>query len=244
MNDLPMTEVERKKKLIESNKKERMNFEKALENSNDKPLDDVIENNTESISKMKVKGKLMNEENKLKKLFQIAKESSISKDDYNIQNNLQQNNNFIKLFILKHNYSYTKKDLDKLVNVIAIFLLDFFENVWKYQGKIEKKDEEKIVKKVYCYFPYIKYRFSLADNQINMLICGHAYHKKCFQLQDNSNILLLEDCDLNKAEILNSKIENNQLNKRIAAFVENSSHFESINLSDKNKFSYTSHNLL
>ncbi|CAG8489770.1 1779_t:CDS:2 [Cetraspora pellucida] len=62
-----------------------MDFEEALEDSNDKLLDDVIENNTESISKAKVKGKLINKENKLKKLSQIAKESGVSKDNYNIQ---------------------------------------------------------------------------------------------------------------------------------------------------------------
>ncbi|CAG8841661.1 12756_t:CDS:1, partial [Gigaspora margarita] len=53
MNNLTMTEVESKKELIESDKEERMDFEEALENGNDKLLNDVnslIENNTESIS--------------------------------------------------------------------------------------------------------------------------------------------------------------------------------------------------
>ncbi|CAG8502411.1 5768_t:CDS:2 [Cetraspora pellucida] len=85
MNDLPMPEVKREKKLIELDKEERMNFEKALKDSNDKLLDDVIENNNESISKVKVKVKLTNKGNKFKKLSQIVKESDVSKDDYNIQ---------------------------------------------------------------------------------------------------------------------------------------------------------------
>ncbi|CAG8803206.1 7115_t:CDS:2, partial [Gigaspora rosea] len=124
--------------------------------------------------------------------------------------NLRHNNDFITSFASKRDYPYTKKDLDELVKATAIFLLDFFENVWKYQGKMEKKVEGKIIKKVYCYFPYIECRFPLGalllgyhsqtipsqhnfcdrincfeivDNRINVLICGHAYHEKCFQLQ-------------------------------------------------------------
>ncbi|CAG8667649.1 21778_t:CDS:2, partial [Racocetra persica] len=43
--------------------------------------------------------------------------------------NLQQNNDFIESFVPKRNYPYTKKDLDELVKVTAIFFLDLFENI-------------------------------------------------------------------------------------------------------------------
>ncbi|CAG8823497.1 4854_t:CDS:1, partial [Racocetra fulgida] len=39
-NDLTMTEAEREKELIESDKEERVYYEEALEDSNDKPLND------------------------------------------------------------------------------------------------------------------------------------------------------------------------------------------------------------
>ncbi|CAG8574512.1 7440_t:CDS:2, partial [Scutellospora calospora] len=177
-----------------------------------------------------------------------------------LENNLRQNNNFAMLFASERSYPYTKKDLDELAKATAIFLLDFFENIWKSQGQIEKRIEGKTVKKVYYYFPYIKYRFSLGalplgyhsqtipsqqklcdrincfetmDNKIKVLICGHAYHEKCFQLQeedkknksdtdstlqsDTDSALQSEDCDFDKAEILISKTGNdNQLKEKIA----------------------------
>ncbi|CAG8633538.1 13838_t:CDS:2, partial [Racocetra fulgida] len=88
MNDLTMTKDEREKELIESDKEERVYYEEALEDSNDKLLDDVnflIENNTESISKVKDKGKLTNKGIEPKELSQIVEENDVSKDDYNIQ---------------------------------------------------------------------------------------------------------------------------------------------------------------
>ncbi|CAG8819636.1 14373_t:CDS:2, partial [Gigaspora margarita] len=44
MNDLTMTEVKSKKELIESDKEERVDFEEALEDSNDKSLYDINSN--------------------------------------------------------------------------------------------------------------------------------------------------------------------------------------------------------
>ncbi|CAG8726957.1 17437_t:CDS:2, partial [Racocetra fulgida] len=88
MNDLTITEAEREKELIESDKEERVYYEEVLEDGNNKPLDDVnslIENNTESISKVKGKGKLTNKGIEPKELSQIVEENNVSKDDCNIQ---------------------------------------------------------------------------------------------------------------------------------------------------------------
>ena len=48
-------------------------------------------------------------------------------------------NLFTTSFTLKHDYPYKKKDLNNLVKKTALFLLDFFDDIWKNNGKVEKK---------------------------------------------------------------------------------------------------------
>jgi hypothetical protein len=69
-------------------------------------------------------------------------------------------NSFVKSFEPKRNYPYSKKDLDDLVKLSAIFHLDFFNNLWKNPNKAELKKEGKKIKKDFCYFPGIETRFS------------------------------------------------------------------------------------
>ncbi|CAB5293004.1 unnamed protein product [Rhizophagus irregularis] len=118
-------------------------------------------------------------------------------------------NLFNTSFAPKRDYPYKKKDLDNLVKKTALFLLDFFDGIWRNNGQIEKKMEGKVNKKTYYYFSYIiESRFSagvlpigyhstvppsinkfcdhvncanFTDENGEVLICGHAYHEECFQ---------------------------------------------------------------
>ncbi|CAB4425332.1 unnamed protein product [Rhizophagus irregularis] len=116
-------------------------------------------------------------------------------------------NSFVKSFEPKRDYLYSKKDLDDLVKLTAIFHLDFFNNLWKSPNKAELKKEGKRAKKDYIYFPGIETRFSfgalplgyhskhqpaidklcdrlectdLSWDNGQVLTCGHGYHETCF----------------------------------------------------------------
>lgn len=116
---------------------------------------------------------------------------------------------FVKSFEPKRDYPYSKKDLDDLVKLSAIFHLDFFNNLWKNTNKAELKKEGKRIKKDFCYFPGIEARFSfgalplgyhskhqptidklcdrpecmdLSWDNGQVLICGHGYHETCFHI--------------------------------------------------------------
>ncbi|CAH1771394.1 5135_t:CDS:1, partial [Entrophospora sp. SA101] len=65
-------------------------------------------------------------------------------------------NNFMPSFAPKKDYPYKKKDLDELIKKIALFLLDFFDEISKNYGRIEKKMEGKKIKKPYYYILPIK----------------------------------------------------------------------------------------
>jgi len=118
-------------------------------------------------------------------------------------------NSFVKSFEPKHDYPYSKKDLDDLVKLSAIFHLDFFDNLYQNPNKAELKTEGKRIKKDYSYFPGIKTQFSsgvlplgyhskyrpvvsklcdrpecidLSWNDGQVLICGHGYHETCFYI--------------------------------------------------------------
>ncbi len=121
----------------------------------------------------------------------------------------QHENSFVKSFEPSHDYPYSKKDLDDLVKLTAIFHLDFFNILWQNPNKTELRKEGKRVKKDYCYFPGIETRFSfgvlplgyhskqrpvinklcdrtgcmdLSWNDSQVLICGHGYHETCFRI--------------------------------------------------------------
>ncbi|CAG8815277.1 22688_t:CDS:2, partial [Dentiscutata erythropus] len=80
-------------------------------------------------------------------------------------------NAFVSSFELKHDYPYTEKDLNNLVKLSAIFLLDFFNNLWKNPNKTEIKKEGIKTKKDFCYFPgsYCLYCFEFLNNSIEEL---------------------------------------------------------------------------
>jgi hypothetical protein len=48
-------------------------------------------------------------------------------------------NLFVTSFTPKHDYPYKKKELDDLIKKTALFLLDFFDEIWKNNGQVEKK---------------------------------------------------------------------------------------------------------
>ncbi|CAG8732761.1 12418_t:CDS:2 [Cetraspora pellucida] len=124
MNDLPIAEVKREKKLIELDKEERIDFEEALEDSDDKPLENIIENNTES----------------------ITKESGVSKDDYNIQSveliydqfrsleTIDVSENFLKLLDIQISY-LTKSHELKLKRLFNAFFLAIYPGEKNQQTK-------------------------------------------------------------------------------------------------------------
>ncbi|GET64460.1 hypothetical protein GLOIN_2v1830060 [Rhizophagus irregularis DAOM 181602=DAOM 197198] len=117
-------------------------------------------------------------------------------------------NLFVKSFEPTRDYPYTKKDLDNLVKLTAIFHLDFFDNLWKNPGRTELKKEGKKIKKDFYYFPGIKSQFSSKALPLGyhskkwpsanklcdrlectdpswidgmVLNCGHGYHETCFR---------------------------------------------------------------
>ena len=118
----------------------------------------------------------------------------------------QHENSFSTAFSPKKNYPYKKKDLDELAKQTAIFLLEFFNEIWKCNGNVKEKKEKK---KIYYYFPSIPSPFMQAalplgyhsstppnvekfcdhvgclnpSNQNGqVLICGHAFHEECFKI--------------------------------------------------------------
>ena len=99
--------------------------------------------------------------------------------------------------------------MDEIIKWTALFLLNFFDEIWKNNGKVEKKMEGKKTKKPYYYFDPIPTSFPLGalpfgyhlpvlpnmkkfcdkkfcKNSTNeegkVLICSHAYHEECFQV--------------------------------------------------------------
>ncbi|CAG8824852.1 35718_t:CDS:1, partial [Racocetra persica] len=122
--------------------------------------------------------------------------------------NLRNEDTFVDFFVPKKDYPYKKKDLDVLSKSTAIFLLEFFSQIWN-NDYVEKKIEGTRVKKIYYYFSNISSRFSSGIlplgyhsltppkqekfcDRINcnktdigtgqVLICGHAYHDECFKI--------------------------------------------------------------
>ena len=71
-------------------------------------------------------------------------------------------NKFVGLFKPKQSYPYSKKDLDYFVKRIAIFLLNFFDNLWKNsdQLKIKKKKDKKFKKHIFTFLE-LKHVFHL-----------------------------------------------------------------------------------
>ena len=85
--------------------------------------------------------------------------------------------------------------------------MDFFDEIWKNNGQVEKKIEGKVNKKAYYYFSHMESHFSVSalplgyhskvlpniekfcdhvnctnfSREGEVLICGHAYHEECFQ---------------------------------------------------------------
>ena len=131
------------------------------------------------------------------------------KRDATFLDHCRHENKFVGLFEPKQSYPYSKKDLDYLVKRTAIFLLDFFDNLWKNPGQLKIKKEGQKIQKTYFYFPGIETRFSFGalplgnhsdtppnshklcdrvecqdvswvDGQV--LICGHGYHETCFHI--------------------------------------------------------------
>jgi len=96
-----------------------------------------------------------------------------------------------------------------MIKRTALFLLNFFDEIWKNNGKVEKKMEGKRTKKPHYYFTSIPTSFpfgalplgyhspvppnmkkfcdkKFCKNSTNeegeVLICGHAYHEECFRV--------------------------------------------------------------
>ncbi len=97
-----------------------------------------------------------------------------------------------------------------MIKRAALFLLNFFDDIWKHNGKVEKKMEGKRTKKPYYYFAPIPTSFpfgalplgyhsptppdtkkfcdkkfcknSPTNEDGEVLICGHAYHEECFRI--------------------------------------------------------------
>jgi hypothetical protein len=117
-------------------------------------------------------------------------------------------NNFMSSFAPKKDYPYKKKDLDELIKKTALFLLDFFDEISKNDGRVEKKMEGKKIKKPYYYILPIKSGFragvlplgyhtktspiieklcdydncKISSTDFQVLICGHSYHEECFRV--------------------------------------------------------------
>ncbi|PKY51642.1 hypothetical protein RhiirA4_546670 [Rhizophagus irregularis] len=106
----------------------------------------------------------------------------------------QHDNLFTTFFAPKRDYPYKKKDLDNLVKKTALFLLDFFDEIWKNNGQVEKKMEESRFSTgilpigYHSAVPPNNEKFCDHVNCANftnkngeVLICGHVYHEECFQ---------------------------------------------------------------
>jgi len=52
-------------------------------------------------------------------------------------------NSFIEVFSKNHNIVYMEKQLDFLEKKTAIFLIEFFQNIWKNRGHVIKKKVKK-----------------------------------------------------------------------------------------------------
>ncbi|UZO22821.1 uncharacterized protein OCT59_015170 [Rhizophagus irregularis] len=139
----------------------------------------------------------------------VSSSKSLRRDALFIDN-FRNENLFATSFVPKRDYPYKKKDLDEMIKRTALFLLNFFDEIWKNDGKVEKKMEGKRTKKPYYYFTSIPTSFpfgalplgyhfpippnmkkfcdkkfckkSTSDSEGEVLICGHAYHEECFQV--------------------------------------------------------------
>lgn len=156
-------------------------------------------------------------------------------------------NAFISPFELKHDYPYMEKDLDNLVKLSSIFLLDFFNNLWKNPNKTESKSEGKKNKKDYYYFPGLQSRFSskvlplgyhsnnhpianrLCDyvectnplwNKVQILICGHSYHENCFQILGSYCHYCLEYLSNSIEELSRSYNERLRMNEDVNSWID------------------------
>ncbi|CAB4428112.1 unnamed protein product [Rhizophagus irregularis] len=114
-------------------------------------------------------------------------------------------NSFIEVFSKNHNIVYTEKQLDFLEKKTAIFLIEFFQNIWKNRGRVTKQKVKKhwrynlptlnkiVDKKILpmgwnsSYPPKLD---KLCDwNKCDLsseapgsiLSCGHGYHIECFE---------------------------------------------------------------
>jgi hypothetical protein len=140
--------------------------------------------------------------------LKVSSSKSLKRDALFIDN-FRNENLFATSFVPKRDYPYKKRDLDEMIKRTALFLLNFFDEIWKNNGKVEKKMEGKRTKKPYYYFDPIPTSFPLGalplgyhspvlpnmkkfcdkkfcKNSTNeegeVLICGHAYHEECFRV--------------------------------------------------------------
>ena len=119
------------------------------------------------------------------------------------------NNTFGTNFANTHNYPYTKKKIDFLAKQTAIFLLNFFSEIWRNSGYVEIKYNTK--KKNMCFIKSFTKGFvfdilplgyhskswphndkfcncwncnNILANDGFVLNCGHAYHIQCFAIAE------------------------------------------------------------
>jgi len=138
----------------------------------------------------------------------VSSSKSLRRDAVFIDN-FRNENLFATSFVPKRDYPYKKKDLDEMIKRTALFLLNFFDEIWKSNGKVEKKMEGKRNKKPHYYFTPIPTSFPFgalplgyhspvppnmkkfcdkkfcknpANEEGEVLICGHAYHEECFRV--------------------------------------------------------------
>jgi len=127
------------------------------------------------------------------------------------------NNNFLNAFVGKKNYPYSKKKIDCMLERSAIFLLQYFESVWKNLGKTQKLIKRKSNEKQYYDLPTMGRLWEVAlptaflspyipntqrscdanfceildqNTPSYFLTCGHSFHTICFNKQNNLCLLL------------------------------------------------------
>ena len=125
-----------------------------------------------------------------------------------------QDQSFINVFKKSKKYPYKESTLDFLKYKTSLFLIDYFRRVYLNMGK-----SKKIIKKEY-YLATLNKKINLKciptgyhtnkppssngcdycnlgfennyDQSAIMLICGHAFHKNCYEMKNNQCIYCLE----------------------------------------------------
>ena len=62
---------------------------------------------------------------------------------------MRSENSFIEVFSKNHNIVYMEIQLDFLEKKTAIFLIEFFQNIWKNRGRVTKKKLKRIGNIIY-----------------------------------------------------------------------------------------------